>query len=137
MRILAWLGALALPLAAQVPAERLDEAIRPKLGRPYVWGASGLRAYDCSGFVWRALLDTGVLLKRTTARKLFYALPVAAPAERSAAGTLVFFDQVHHVGMMRGPGEFYHASISHGTTRETMSAYWQRLVSGYRKVRAP
>ena len=135
MRRLLWALALALPLsAAAVPAEKLDGAIRPKLAHPYVWGASGLKAYDCSGFVWRTLLDAGVLLKRTTARKLFYSLPVASPAERFEPGTLVFFDQVHHVGLVRSEREFYHASTSRGTTSEQWSSYWQRLVSGYRKV---
>ncbi len=137
MRTLALsLVALALPVAAAgIPAERLEASIQPKLGRPYVWGASGARAYDCSGFVWRALLDAGVLLKRTTARKMFYSLAPVRPADRSAAGTLVFFDQVHHVGLVRNQAEFYHSSTSHGTRLDHFDPYWRRLVSGYRSIR--
>ena len=133
MRVLALAALLALPTAA-LDDTALEQAIRPKLGRPYVWGAAGLKAYDCSGFVWRALLDAGVLLKRTTARKLFYALPAAKGEERWQPGALVFFDRVHHVGIVRNGREFYHASNSHGTRLEEFRPYWQDLVSGYRKI---
>ena len=127
---------VALPAGAVDP-NRLEQSIQPKLGRPYVWGASGAKSYDCSGFVWRSLWDAGVFLKRTTARKFFFSLPPAGPAERSNPGTLVFFDQVQHVGILRNGREFYHASSTQGTKLETFGPYWQRLVSGYRKVNIP
>jgi len=125
---------LALALA---DAAALEESIGQKLGRPYVWGASGVRSYDCSGFVWRAFLDAGVLFKRTTARKLYFSLPAATGEQRSRFGTLVFFDQVHHVGIVRNGDEFYHASTSHGTRRESFGPYWRRLVSGWRSIGGP
>jgi len=133
MRTLGLAILLALPAVA-LDDNALEQSIQRKLGLPYVWGSAGLKGYDCSGFVWRALLDAGVLLKRTTARKMFYALPAARGEERSRFGTLVFFDQVHHVGILRSDREFYHASTSHGTKREDFGPYWQRLVSGYRRV---
>ena len=135
MKILLLLSLMALPPASAAAASpSLEESIQQKLGRRYVWGAAGVKAYDCSGFVWRSFLDAGVLLKRTTARKLFYSLPSAGPAERSSLGALVFFDQVHHVGIVRNEREFYHASRSQGTMRDHFAPYWGRLVSGYRKV---
>jgi cell wall-associated NlpC family hydrolase len=127
--------ALLALLLAGVDPTALERSIQPKLGRPYVWGASGVKSYDCSGFVWRAFLDAGVLLKRTTARKLFYSLPQARGDERTRPGALIFFDQVHHVGIVRSEREFYHASTSRGTRREEFNAYWQRLVSGFRMIR--
>jgi len=134
MRILILSFLAAGTLGAAVSEQVLEDSIRRKLGRPYVWGAAGTKAYDCSGFVWHAFLDAGVLLKRTTARKLFYSLPPAGPAERARLGALVFFDQVHHVGIVRNEREFYHASSSHGTKRQNFTQYWRRLVSGYRKL---
>lgn len=39
---------------------------RTKLGRPYIWGAVGPRAYDCSGLVQAAYRQAGIELPRTT-----------------------------------------------------------------------
>lgn len=135
MRTLLLIGLAALPAAAAALAEgKLDTSMGAKLGRPYVWGASGLKSYDCSGFVWRSLRDAGVLLKRTTARKMFFSLAPAEGPERARLGTLVFFDEVHHVGVVVNEREFYHASSSHGTRRDHFQPYWVRFVSGYRKL---
>ena len=48
--------------------ESIKSTIENHLGRPYVWGSSGLKSFDCSGFVWRVMYENGILLKRTTAR---------------------------------------------------------------------
>ena len=46
--------------------ESAVDAARTKLGSPYVWGASGPRAFDCSGLVQWAYRQQGVNLPRTT-----------------------------------------------------------------------
>src|SRR4051794_7449079 len=84
-------------------------AIQAHLGRPYVWGATGLKSFDCSGFVWRVMADNGILIKRTTARKLYQTLPRASKTEQGNFGTLVFFDDLKHIGIMDGPSAFYHS----------------------------
>jgi len=54
--------------------QRVRSSIEKNLGRPYVWGAAGLKSFDCSGFIWRVMYDNGILLKRTTARKFYMTL---------------------------------------------------------------
>lgn len=52
---------------AQGPAA--DEAVQvaeSKIGRPYVWGATGPNAFDCSGLVQYAYRHAGINLPRTT-----------------------------------------------------------------------
>jgi cell wall-associated NlpC family hydrolase len=47
----------------------VDRAVayaKTKLGLPYVWGAQGPRAYDCSGLVQDAYRHAGISLPRTT-----------------------------------------------------------------------
>jgi len=99
--------AAATTLAAADPPDSfwngMKAVVEHHLGRPYVWGAAGLKSFDCSGFVWRVLFDNGVLIKRTTARKLYVSLPVV-PAERKwEHGNIVFFDDLRHCGIVEGP----------------------------------
>lgn len=137
---------LILALAAgAVPAqdrratwwEQLQRGIATCIGKPYVWGASGLKGFDCSGFVWRVLLDTGVPLKRTTARKLYVSLPQVRPAENWLPGDIVFFDDLRHCGIVNSRSDFYHAGTSSGVTRARFDPLWRPKVVGVRRIVVP
>lgn len=112
-------------------------AIDRNLGRPYVWGATGLKSYDCSGFIWRVLYENGILMKRTTARKFYMMLKPAPKEEHSNFGTLVFFDDLKHVGIMDTPDAFYHAQVTKGTNRSAMNSFWKTKIYGYRRMPTP
>jgi cell wall-associated NlpC family hydrolase len=114
--------------------ERVRETVRHYLGRPYVWGSSGLKSFDCSGFVWRVYTENGMYFKRTTARKLYFSLPPAAGRQKQEFGTLVFFDNLKHVGIVNDEKTFYHAQSSKGTNLSPLNPYWSRLVCGYRRM---
>lgn len=103
------------------------------LGRPYEWGAAGLKSFDCSGFVWRIMAENGVLVKRTTARKLYMSLPRARRSSSYDFGDLVFFDNLRHVGLVKDPESFYHAQVSKGTNLSAFDPYWRRKVCGFRR----
>lgn len=115
----------------------IKTAIQKHLGRPYVWGASGVKSFDCSGFIWRVMFENGVLLKRTTARKYYMTLPKATAQDQTRFGTLVFFDDLKHVGIMDDDSAFYHAQVSLGTNRSNMTPFWRKKVFGYRRLPAP
>jgi cell wall-associated NlpC family hydrolase len=112
-------------------------SIQNHLGRPYVWGASGMKSFDCSGFVWRVMYENGILVKRTTARKFYMTLPKATEADRTTFGTLVFFDDLKHIGIIDNGNAFYHAQVSVGTNRSPMNAFWRQKIYGYRKLPTP
>ncbi len=129
------LAAAQEPPASPGPAaDSLRPIIERHLGRPYSWGASGLKSFDCSGFVWRVMADRGILLKRTTARKLYLCLPRVDPGRELDHGTVVFFDNLHHCGIVDGRDAFYHAQCSKGTNLSPFEPYWRRLVCGYRAM---
>ena len=138
--LLAALALGAAPAAADAPDggfwERVREVIQSHLGRPYVWGATGLKGFDCSGFVWRVMLENGVRVKRTTARKLYMVLPRVPPRERWRFGNVVFFDNLRHCGIVDGPDTFYHAQTSRGTTRSHFDPFWRPKVVGVRAFTA-
>jgi cell wall-associated NlpC family hydrolase len=136
-----FLGSVVAAQSDQTPAKGFWDGIRASiqhhLGRPYVWGAAGLKSFDCSGFVWRVMYENGVLLKRTTARKFYMSLPQATKEEQTNFGTLVFFDDLKHIGIIDDASSFYHAQVSLGTNHSPMNSFWRKKIYGYRKLPMP
>lgn len=115
----------------------LYQAVLDRLGSPYRAGGTGDRGYDCSGFVWRVYQEAGIDVGRTSARTLWEQLPEASEEEASQFGTLVFFKGLQHVGIVRDPYSFYHASTSQGVVRSFYTGYWGERVIGFRRVALP
>lgn len=79
-----------------------------KLGSPYVWGATGPDAFDCSGLVQAAYRSAGVSLPRTTYAQIDAGRRIAR--SELLPGDLVFFySGVSHVGIYVGHGQMIHA----------------------------
>ena len=133
MRALISLFVLSLALSG-ADAPGLRSSIESHLRKPYVWGSTGLKSFDCSGFVWRVLADNGIFIKRTTARKLAMSLPVADGPNRFAFGTLVLFDSYKHCGIVNSKDSFYHAQCSRGTNLSAFQPFWGPKVCGFRKL---
>jgi cell wall-associated NlpC family hydrolase len=114
--------------------EGVKSTIQKYMGRRYVWGATGMKSFDCSGFVWRVLYENGILMKRTTARKLYMILPAVPKEEQWNFGTLVFFDDLTHVGIVDSPDAFYHAQVTYGTQRSQITPFWRRKIYGFRRL---
>lgn len=117
--------------------DRFRTTIERHLHRPYVWGSSGLKSFDCSGFVWRVMKDSGVLIKRTTARKFYLSLPAVEPDREYRPGNVVFFDDLKHCGIVSSEKKFYHAGSSMGTTLDSFDPYWRQKVIGFRAIPVP
>jgi cell wall-associated NlpC family hydrolase len=126
--------------AAQAPGtvwEQLQVSIISHLGRPYVWGATGLKSFDCSGFVWRVMWDTGIPMKRTTARKYWFCLPKVPEASKWSFGNIVFFDDLEHCGIVNDKKTFYHSALTLGTHLSELDPYWRPKVTGVRRIPIP
>nr|WP_202558245.1 C40 family peptidase [Streptomyces sp. SID5789] len=102
------------PLSApsvQAPNSRAAAAVAyayQKLGSPYVWGATGPDAFDCSGLTQAAYRAAGVSLPRTTYAQIDAGRRVAR--SELAPGDLVFFySGISHVGIYVGKGQMIHA----------------------------
>jgi cell wall-associated NlpC family hydrolase len=91
-------------------ASALSKAMS-KIGKPYVYGATGPNAFDCSGLVGWAYKQVGVSLPRTSAAQSRVGTPVSKSDLRP--GDLVFFYKpVSHVAIYIGNGKVVHASTS-------------------------
>ncbi|MET9042329.1 NlpC/P60 family protein [Streptomyces sp. NPDC004362] len=101
----------AAAAAAQAPNTRAAAALSyayGKLGSPYVWGATGPNAFDCSGLVQAAYRSAGVSLPRTTYAQIGAGHRVSR--SELLPGDLVFFySGVSHVGIYVGNGQMIHA----------------------------
>lgn len=76
--------------------------------KPYVWGAEGPHAYDCSGLVMWAYRKVGISLPHYTGSQWTAGTRIAR--EDLRPGDLVFFySDLHHVGIYVGGGMMVHA----------------------------
>ncbi|MCX4512731.1 C40 family peptidase [Streptomyces sp. NBC_01619] len=99
------------PAPVAAPNARAAQAVAyayGALGKPYVWGATGPSAFDCSGLTQAAWRSAGVSLPRTTYTQINAGQRV--PRSQLAPGDLVFFySGVSHVGLYIGGGRMIHA----------------------------
>lgn len=124
----------AQPPPTTTPWEPLRPVIMRHLGRPYVWGSSGLKSFDCSGFLWRVMLDSGIFVKRTTARRFFLCLPKTDEKEQWQFGRVVFFSDLEHVGIVNDRDTFYHSQCSKGTNLSQFDPFWRPKIYGFRAL---
>ncbi|QEV19724.1 C40 family peptidase [Streptomyces alboniger] len=97
--------------AARTPNARAAAAVSyayKAIGSPYVWGATGPSAFDCSGLTQAAYRSAGVSLPRTTYAQI--AAGERVPRSALRPGDLVFFySGISHVGIYVGNGQMIHA----------------------------
>ncbi|MDJ0340574.1 NlpC/P60 family protein [Streptomyces sp. H10-C2] len=95
----------------KAPSVRAAQAVAfayGALGLPYVWGATGPSAYDCSGLTQAAWKAAGVSLPRTTYTQINVGQRVSE--SQLQPGDLVFFySGISHVGLYIGNGQMIHA----------------------------
>ncbi|HYG09466.1 MAG TPA: C40 family peptidase [Pyrinomonadaceae bacterium] len=112
-------------------------AIDTRMGAPYVYGTEGPRVFDCSGFVWSVFQSAGVNFERGSARHFWANFSPVSEDEKYKFGTLVFFNNLKHVGIVADANGFYHASTSQGVTYSPFNEYWSSRITGFRRVPVP
>ena len=96
--------------------QRITSLAKTKLGKKYVWGASGNKnTYDCSSFTKFVYKNIGIDIPRTSIRQSKFGKYVKRSELKK--GDLIFFDTskkrkgyVNHVGIYLGDNKFIHAS---------------------------
>lgn len=110
--------------------ERAVAKARTRAGSPYVYGATGPSAFDCSGLTQWVYGKLGKRLPRTSDAQAGAVRRVSRPR----LGDLVFFHNggnVYHVGIYAGRNTLWHASRpGHPVAREriwTSSVFYGRV----------
>lgn len=126
------ISARSLPFRQLITA-----AIDQRLGTRYLWGGTGPFGYDCSGFVWSTFRSAGIEFERASARTLWGRFAEPTEEEKYKFGTLVFFSNLTHIGIVVDEHGFYHSSRRHGVIYSPFSDYWESRIDGFRRVPLP
>jgi cell wall-associated NlpC family hydrolase len=112
--------------AATSEAGRVTNFAANQLGKNYRWGATGLRTYDCSGLVYRAFAETGLLARigssRKTARGYYdwFRRRGLASRRNPRRGDLVVWGNARHIGIYIGNGLAISA-LTNGVSRHAIN----------------
>jgi peptidoglycan hydrolase-like protein with peptidoglycan-binding domain len=86
-----------------------------QIGKPYVWGATGPKGYDCSGLQMTSYLHAGLTIPRVAAAQ-YAGAGEHVPLNRARQGDLLFYasdvtkpSTVYHVVMYVGGGQILDA----------------------------
>ncbi|MEV6424061.1 NlpC/P60 family protein [Streptomyces sp. NPDC051662] len=99
------------PGAVRAPNARAAAAVAfayGAIGKPYVWGATGPGAFDCSGLTQAAWRSAGVALPRTTYTQINTGQRVSR-GDLAPGDLVFFFSGISHVGIYVGGGQMVHA----------------------------
>ena len=91
------------------------------MGRPYLWGGTSVKGFDCSGFTKTLYLTGGLILSRDASQQVLQGTEVDSTMiwKGLKTGDLLFFGRkatatagarVSHVGMYIGDSQFIHCS---------------------------
>ena len=115
----------AAPSAGEIIAATAQEY----LGCDYVYGGSSPEGFDCSGFTQYVMALCGYTIRRGAGGQVNDGVPVSR--DELLPGDLVFFsedftiDDVSHVGLYIGGGQFIHAAVAGiGVVITDMDASW-------------
>lgn len=92
--------------------EKIVSIAQAQLGKPYLYGATGPRAFDCSGLTQYIYRQAGISIGRTSSSQSVQGRTVSRA--NLQAGDLVFFKTngskyVSHVGIYVGNGKMIHS----------------------------
>lgn len=87
------------------------ENCKKYIGKPYVWGGESMEegGYDCSGYVYNVLRDSGLQVNRMTAND-YRSLGNKIPFSQKQKGDLLFFgknNRATHIAIYAGDGGMY------------------------------
>lgn len=138
---------ISIPTSAEAATvqEKAYSVAKAQIGDPYVWGAKGPNAFDCSGLVYYSFKKAGKnwSYKPTNGMRKYQTNDITVSQRK--VGDLIFFRRKgssdwSHVGIYAGGG--YMVNAVNGTTYKgvrkgkVVDGYWNKYyVADYRRVK--
>ena len=104
-------------------AKKAIDYAKAQLGKPYIWGAAGPDAFDCSGLTMQAWKAGGVSMDHWTGSQYAQSRPI--PLTEVQPGDLIFYNQFQHVALYIGNGKIIHAPHAGGVVEIEDMYYWR------------
>lgn len=101
-------SALVNTASSSNSGQAIVDAARSKIGSPYVWGAAGPNAFDCSGLTSWAYAQVGKSIPRTSYAQAAQGTPVSLD-QLQAGDIIAYYSGASHVGIYTGNGTVIHA----------------------------
>ena len=119
--------------ATVAASTRIIALAETHLGARYQHGATGPRAFDCSGLVYRVFVDAGLgrridLLRSASALYAHFRALHMTSTSNPMPGDLVIFGGGSHVGIYIGAGRVVHAMVS-GVAITRINAVYPRFTT--------
>lgn len=104
-----------------------------QVGKPYIYGGTGPRGYDCSGLTQAAWHAAGVSLPRTTWQQWAWGAGRKVDLKSLQPGDLIFSEGLGHVSIYAGDGKIVHAPQTGDVVKIVrLSDYGRPLVGAVR-----
>lgn len=104
----------ALPASPHAAAAL--HAAQTRIGSPYVWGATGPSSFDCSGLTSWSYSQAGVSIPRTSQAQA-NAGPHLGRNALKPGDLVLFYGDLHHIGLYAGNGMVLHAPHTGASVR--------------------
>jgi len=128
-----WLPRKTSPKVSDLRS-RIIASVKKRLGKPYIWGGTGPKGYDCSGLVYACYTENGQEIPRGAGQQ--YRRGKHVNRKELLPGDLVFFHTTNpgpsHVGIYAGEGKFIQSETSKAGVRysELDTGYWKKHYLG-------
>ncbi|MEO3973001.1 NlpC/P60 family protein [Streptomyces sp. CAU 1734] len=84
-------------------------AAQSKIGKPYVWSASGPNSFDCSGLTSWSYAQADVSIPRTSQAQAQIGTRITSQSALKPGDLVFFYGDLHHVGLYAGNGQVLHS----------------------------
>lgn len=126
-----------------ITAKHLDSSLVVKtalsqIGRPYKYGGSTPKGFDCSGLVWWSYRQNGINIPRKTLDQVNTGKEI--PFRLAREGDILVFKisfSALHTGLYVGNGQFVHSPSSGRKVRldQISNKYWSKRLFKVRRIR--
>lgn len=116
--------------------EKIIKEAKKYLGKPYVYGGSSPKGFDCAGYVYYVYNKAGKKIERSSSAHYY---SKAKKVKTPQVGDLVFFSNTYkkgisHVGIYMGAGKMINASGTKVQIVSLNSSYWRNHFTGYGRI---